>query len=312
MPEHILFQFLASLLGGFVLWKLRKRIKLNDIAVYDFIVLSFLFAVVIGKTVYVLQNVELYVSTSWSFVPYYFSPQVQRLVWLEQMPWVLLRVWNMNMSFSGMLFAFILFSSVYIKKFSKVRQYHKAVLASVASGAIVLLVGFFIGKVYIGKEADLPFSIKYYDDNYRLPIQLFEILFFSGFIVVLKFFKDKLDGKTLFGAFLFLFGWVEIFIQYIKDKPNGSDNTFLIQLLYLFFVFVGIFTITLSLQKRDKVEEQLNVEVNKLQDDKGEDRRKKMRFSYRDFRSSYSNYSSSRPSIFAWIKRKINSLRNRE
>jgi prolipoprotein diacylglyceryltransferase len=309
MPLYIIMQVAGGFVFGFVLWRRKEKLNLKDGNIFDFIILFIFFCLVAGRVFYIIENIRIFKKISWSIYPYYFIPGAER-VWLKQLPWFLFKFWDYGMDYGALLIGGLLYSLYfYIKRIRK--KMTNVFIEGICFAHIIQIIGFFIEKVYIGRITNLPIGFIYTDDQrYRIPIHFIEISVLILCVILIRYLVKIKKQDISLGSYLFIFGWMGIISEYWKDKAEytiGKVNT--LQVVYLIFVFVGILIAVYYLQLNSTKDIKSNsVQKEFFQESKVNlHRSTKKIFSYRDFESSYTNYSKNKPSIFAFLKRKLTS-----
>ncbi|MBU0975928.1 MAG: prolipoprotein diacylglyceryl transferase family protein [Patescibacteria group bacterium] len=304
---YLLFLVLNALLVGFVLWRYRKNLGIHRERIFDFVFVYVIVSILFGRFIYVIQNWSEFGNLSWSICPFYFLPGAER-VWFIQMPYALIKFWDQGVDYSGILFGgvFITFFFYITKRFGKKNLWH--VIKGLCLGQIIQLIGYLYEGVYYGKKTNLIFGIKYtgVDDVTRFPLQLLEIAVLLVFLAILPTLKRK-DKSLSVGIYLFIFGWLEIFVYFLKERISSEGiGVGLVQILYLVFVFIGIFITVFSLQqsKPVPVSEQgvdfvptATRESRILPSDK--------RSVARTYQESFSSYRKPQSKFLSWVRRKI-------
>lgn len=306
MPTYISILFISSFAIGFVLWRNRKVLLLRYERIFDFILLYNLFSILIARLIFILENINLFRNISWLVYPYYFDPGTQRIVWFKQMPWILLKFWDGDINYSGILLGGLVFALLYffLKKLPKKVLYY--LIQALCLSHIIQLFGFFITGVYTGKITDSPIGVKYPQGlEYRLPLQFIEVVFLAFLIYLFYFLKKKRKESGILGIYLFIFSWLQIIVDYLKDdvytQKSGID---ILQLVYILFVFMGIVITIFAYQNDSEKLDDIPLGMQKAMNEQNI-KASKLHVGYRDYQSSYSTYKKSKPSLGAWIKRKF-------
>ncbi len=325
MTIFLISQIISGFIVGFMMWRKRELLKVRSEKVFNYMFLYIIFSILVGRLSYVVQNFDQFEQISWSIYPYYFDPGAER-VWLRQMPWIILKFWDNGINYSMLLFGGALFTAIYYKiaHIENIKVYLNIAMVSLCVGQIIQIIGFFIGGFYIGKLTDSFIGIKYigYDAN-RIPVQLIEVAAMIIMILIFNYLKKIKKSSLIFGLYFFIFSWLEIVVDYLKDygdeiEPKagyidiyGVNST---QVFYLFVILISILIIVFSyqggglysLEERESIKSNQGFNKdNQMESGSGKVRNIKKTFSYKDFRSSYSTYRKSRVSLFAWLKRNL-------
>jgi len=309
IPTYILFLVASSFIFGFLIWRERKKYNIRFEMIFDLIIIYILVSFLTSRIIYIFQNFEVFKKISWSIYPYYFDPGAKR-VWFKQMPWAILNFNESNINYSGLLLGgvLIVLIFIYLKKVS--RKVIPIFTNALCVSHVIQIIGFFIVSAYIGKVTDLPLGVKYsFDNQARIPLQFIEIAVIGVLIYAFYILQKKGKQSGIFGIYLFVFSWLQIIIDFLKDKSLSTSNEISIfQIIYLVLVFIGIIITIFAYQVKDKDFINVETSVRKTPNEQNATLNK-AGFKYRDYKSSYSTYQSSNPSFWARIKRKFFSKR---
>lgn len=158
---------------------------------------------------------------------------------------------------TGVIISAILFSKKYTKK--SVLWLLDRIATVVPFGGAAVRVGNFYNSEIVGKESDLPWAVKFYNQSAgygdivpRHPAQLYEAFgyFILGFVMLYVFYKtDKKNYLgSLFGIFLFFLFLIRFVVEFFKEDQGteavaqalniGLNNG---QILSLPFMIIGIY-----------------------------------------------------------------------
>ncbi len=302
IPDYILVLIISNFISGFLLWRVTSRLKGKKGNVFDLIFISIFLSIILARLAYVIQNINQFEQISWSMYPYYYIPGAQR-IWFKQMPWIILKFWSGEVLVSIFPFGLILSALIFLKINNYRQSGINKFFIPIVVGCISLFFGFFITKSYSGKVTNFPFSIKYFDDNYRFPVQIFEIVVLLILVLIYKFVKDA--KRIMVGIFIFTLGWLEIFMEYFKEIELSNRSSIVVQAVYGVLVLLGFFNVYKFFKKFQVQDLSLYKNGDPLT------RRNKVSQSNRKFQSSYASYKKMTPSIFQFIKRKIRSFKNK-
>ncbi|MFC1780196.1 prolipoprotein diacylglyceryl transferase family protein [Patescibacteria group bacterium] len=311
IPTFLVFLLINGIVIGFIIWRKKIKLHIRSENVFDFLVCFFLVSILTGRILYVIQNFDQFNKLSWSIFPYYYIPGAER-IWFKQMPWILIKFWGEEgiihtaLMFGGILYSLLIFKYKNIQK-----KYMPILVRALCFGTIIQIIGFFISGDYLGKITNSVIGMKYPIDNAntRIPLQVIEICILIILLFIFRYLKRVRKSRLILGIFLFVFGWLEIIIEFLRDKggENGSGIV-AVQIAFLFFVLVGILNITFVLQKKSKQKKKyIQPASDKFSYDSNLERKPPSRvtLSYRDFQSSYSDYKRSPLSVFTRLKRRF-------
>lgn len=239
IPAFLVFQILAAIVFGFVLWRRRNSLNHSERIVFDVIFIYVMGGIICGRIFYILDHFSDFSQTSWSVYPFYYKPGAER-VWFKQMPWVLVRFWEGDMSFSGMLWGGVFASLVSLWRVRLLNKSAQAIITALCLAQVIQILGFLLSANYYGKPTDLFIGVQYrsIDDVFRYPVQILEIISIVGILLAQKYVRKVTRGLGIIGVYLFLFAWIEIFASFIIEKD--SVNIQAINLGYLLFAILGI------------------------------------------------------------------------
>ncbi len=164
-------------------------------------------------TVAVVVGARLgHVISSWG---YYSSNPVQ-----------IIAVWNGGMAFHGGFIGLVVAGYLFAKK-KKLAFYD---IADIAVIPVALALAFgrianFINGEFYGTPTGLPWGVKFQSvEGFRHPVQIYEaIKNFFIFVVLWQLQQQrkwKLPKGTLFWAFVFLYGSIRFFLEFVKVVPD--------------------------------------------------------------------------------------------
>lgn len=159
-----------------------------------------------------------------------------------QNPFEIFRIWNGGMSFHGGLIGVIIMSLIFCKQYKK--SFYELADIVVLPTAISLGLGrignFINGELY-GRATTLSFGVDFGDGILRHPSQLYEsaknfVIF--GVLWTLKN-KETLKRGTLFWTFVFLYGTLRFFIEFVRE-PDPQVGFVLFGFLTMGQILTGI------------------------------------------------------------------------
>lgn len=266
----ISFFLLGILIFSFGIWFLRSRMGFNDFDVFDLIVGGLIFALLISRILYIIENFEMFNRLGWEARPYYYVPGGTR-VWFQQMPWVFLNLTDKGISFLGFYSGFSLWSYLIVQFKKEINREQAQYLIATLLNTFLLIV--YIGilvNLIIGRSINSSFSNDFFINSIGNKYLFTTSLVFIAFSIVLLTFLRK-KSKYLIGAFLIILG-LDILIKliYLPD-PKESLSSGLIQIIYgVVLVLVGsIRTFFIARQEKKNEDVSLkNVSFNLKKDNK--------------------------------------------
>lgn len=161
---------------------------------------------------------------------------------LVQDPLELFRIWDGGMSFHGGLIGVISMSAIFCWKYNK--SFYELADIVVIPTAIALGLGrianFLNGELY-GRATTLPWGVDFGDGIFRHPSQLYESAKNFFIFGVLWIFKNKewLKKGTLFWTFVFFYGTLRFFIEFVR-QPDPQVGFVLFGVLTMGQILTGI------------------------------------------------------------------------
>jgi len=300
IPTFVISQCVIGIVFGFLLWRNRKVIRLNDKAVFDLIILYIIGSIVCGRLFFIIDHASDFSQTSWSIYPFYYKPGAER-VWFRQMPWTMLRFWEGDMSFSAMLGGGTLLTFLILWRMKLLKSAMPYVISALCLAHILQIGSFLIGADYFGKPTDMFFGIKYanIDDVFRFPVQLFEIVAITLILFLQKRFMKLPNEKAILGIYLFLFSWIEIFASFLVDR-GGTEHIASVSVGYLAVALFGIILLIFSKKSIEGNQETYNVTPSVQKMYTG------IQYSgYRNYHATFSTFQKVPTSFIGRIKRRL-------
>ncbi|MBI2144094.1 prolipoprotein diacylglyceryl transferase [Candidatus Woesearchaeota archaeon] len=201
----LIFAF-GILLSFFIMRYLAKKrqLPLNS-RDFDELLITAVVAVVVGAR---LGHVL-------SFLGFYLANPVQ-----------IIAVWNGGMAFHGGFIGLVL-AGVWFAKRKKLSFYGLAdiVVVPVALALALGRIANFINGEFYGTPTSLPWGVKFGSiSQFRHPVQVYEaiknLFIFVVLWQLLQQRKWKLPKGTLFWVFVFLYGSIRFFLEFVKDVPD--------------------------------------------------------------------------------------------
>jgi prolipoprotein diacylglyceryltransferase len=318
ISTFLIFLLINGIIVGFIIWRKKEKLQLGSEKLFDFLVCFILFSILVGRIFYVIQHFDQFNKLSWSISPYYYIPGAER-IWFKQMPWILFKFWGeVGVIHTALMFGGILYSLIFFK-YRKIRKKYMSILVkALCFGAIIQILGFMISGDYLGKITNLAIGMRYPTDdaNIRIPLQIIEVGVLIVLLFVFRYLKRVGKSKLCLGIFLFIFGWLEIIVEFLKDRGDETGNGInFIQVAFLAFVFIGILEIMFVLQNKSKQDNKLIQPTGDRPSFSSNLEKKptsRVNLSYRDFQSSYSDYKRSPLSIFARLRRRLFGKRKKD
>jgi len=312
IPDFVIFLFVAATIFSFMLWREKKRFSLTKENVFDLLFLFFISSIIIGRIFYIVENFNQFRHLSWSFYPYYFLHNSER-VWFKQMPWVLFRFWDNGLNYSGMLLGGLV-SLIILKKQELLKTKSRfLVIQAIVMSQLALIIVFYWKNLYWGKETDLFFGVRYslIDEAKRIPLQLIELVVLLMILLGMYVLKKYHIERYIVGMYLFFFFWLEIIIQFFTARETVNTITFS-QYVYLLIVFFSIISLVYTARMEKKPEETINVPVRRFLQSEGSSLPQRGDGEgYHQYQASFSSYQQKSQSIFEIIKRKVFRLRRK-
>lgn len=312
IPTFLIFQVLCVLVVGFIFWRKRKSCNLRNEQVFDFILFMIIFSILCGRLFYVALNFDDFKKLSWSIYPFYYEPGAER-VWFRQMPWVTLKFWEGGVVPSALMLGGTIYTLLFFAKRKLLKKIPVLLVTALSLGQIVQMLGFFLSGDYMGKETSSWVGVKYpmSDNLFRVPIQFLEIAVLVAFLFLVNYLKKVKRRKGVLGIYLFIFGWLQVVVHFIKDNGEGGlGGINVIQIVYLLFVFSGILIFVFSNQNELQLDSKTRVLDRSSADrTRRSSRISDLQFGYRDFKSSFSNYGQHAPTAWGWLKRKLTNIK---
>ena len=142
-------------------------------------------------------------------------------------PTQIIAVWNGGMAFHGGFIGLVVVGYVFAKK-KKISFYDIADLA-VIPAALALAFGRianFINGEFYGIPTSLSWGVRFAtaDNQFRHPVQIYEAI--KNFFIFLVLWQlqrlkgDKLPKGFLFWTFVFLYGFIRFFLEFLKVVPK--------------------------------------------------------------------------------------------
>ncbi len=148
---------------------------------------------------------------------------ISSLGYYSSFPLQIFAVWNGGMAFHGGFIGLVIAGWWFAKK-KKISFYD---LADIAVIPIALALAFgrianFLNGEFYGTPTSLPWGVKFGPlDAFRHPVQIYEaVKNLVIFVILWQLQKRKLLKGFLFWAFVFLYGSMRFFLEYVKDVPK--------------------------------------------------------------------------------------------
>lgn len=307
IPSYLVILTISGFLVGFVFWRKKERMKIQNEKIFDLIIVYLLISIIVGRMFYVIDNIDEFKKITWSIYPYFYEPGAERL-WFRQLPWGLIKIWDGGINYSALLWGGTFAILIRGKQLGLLKKWGNVIVKSLFYSHAFQIIGFLAGSYYFGKITELAIGIQYpkIDDNFRLPIQIIEIVLLLVGFLISRLLKRIQKGIGLIGLYLFFFSWVEVISIYLQDEASSLSGSS-IQFAYILLVIVGLIGVVFSIKKVPSPKSLKQIPVKSFESD----RSGKLDYNHRDFTSSYKSYHKKSFAPFGSLRRRLAKVRTR-
>jgi len=214
---------IGFLLILFILNKQREKLKLSKDDVYDYLFYLIIFTILGARLFEILFYEPLF----------YFSNPLQMLM-----------IWKGGLSFHGALSGVVIWTYIFTRK--KRLHFYDISDIIVIPVAFMLFLGRianFINGELVGKITNLSWAVKFQGyEGFRHPTQIYESLKNLLIFFILSFLKNKnLKKGTLTWLFVFMYGTLRFFIEFLKEQTSFILGIPITQILSSIMIVVGLY-----------------------------------------------------------------------
>ena len=214
---------IGFLLILFILNKQREKLKLSKDDVYDYLFYLIIFTILGARLFEILFYEPLF----------YFSNPLQMLM-----------IWKGGLSFHGALSGVVIWTYIFTRK--KRLHFYDISDIIVIPVAFMLFLGRianFINGELVGKITNLSWAVKFQGyEGFRHPTQIYESLKNLLIFFVLSFLKNKnLKKGTLTWLFVFMYGTLRFFIEFLKEQTSFILGIPVTQVLSSVMIVLGLY-----------------------------------------------------------------------
>ena len=214
---------IGFLLILFILNKQREKLKLSKDDVYDYLFYLIIFTILGARLFEILFYEPLF----------YFSNPLQMLM-----------IWKGGLSFHGALSGVVIWTYIFTRK--KRLHFYDISDIIVIPVAFMLFLGRianFINGELVGKITNLSWAVKFQGyEGFRHPTQIYESLKNLLIFFVLSFLKNKnLKKGTLTWLFVFMYGTLRFFIEFLKEQTSFIFGIPVTQVLSSVMIVLGLY-----------------------------------------------------------------------
>src|SRR3989344_3999761 len=214
---------IGFLLILFILNKQREKLKLSKDDVYDYLFYLIIFTILGARLFEILFYEPLF----------YFSNPLQMLM-----------IWKGGLSFHGALSGVVIWTYIFTRK--KRLHFYDISDILVMPVAFMLFLGRianFINGELVGKITNLSWAVKFQGyEGFRHPTQIYESLKNLLIFFILSFLKNKnLKKGTLTWLFVFMYGTLRFFIEFLKEQTSFILGIPITQILSSIMIVVGLY-----------------------------------------------------------------------
>ena len=214
---------IGFLLILFILNKQREKLKLSKDDVYDYLFYLIIFTILGARLFEILFYEPLF----------YFSNPLQMLM-----------IWKGGLSFHGALSGVVIWTYIFTRK--KRFHFYEVLDILVIPAAFMLFLGRianFINGELVGKITNLPWGVKFSNyEGFRHPTQIYESFKNLLIFLILIFLKNKnLKKGTLTWLFVFMYGTLRFFIEFLKEQTSFILGIPITQILSSIMIVVGLY-----------------------------------------------------------------------